>query len=80
MALIHEDERLRLTVRDNGCGFVPRPDSALLASGHLGLVLLQERARDLGGTLTITTEPGQGTTIDAEVPAPGMCHAREASA
>lgn len=81
VALIGEDERLRLTVRDDGCGFVPRPDSALLASGHLGLILLQERARDLGGTSTITTEPGQGTTIDAQVPAPSMCRsAREASA
>jgi signal transduction histidine kinase len=37
------------------------------AEGHLGLDLLRDRARDLGGRLEVDSEPGRGTTVTLEV-------------
>jgi signal transduction histidine kinase len=36
--------------------------------GHLGLVAMRERAELAGGTFTVASEPGAGTTIEAWVP------------
>jgi signal transduction histidine kinase len=58
--------RLALTVRDDGRGF--DPTSPALRSRRLGLTSMEERAGALGGTLTIGSEPGTGTTIRLEVP------------
>ena len=56
--LTQSGRRLTLHVRDNGRGF----DAATVSSGH-GLHSLRQRARVLGGQLTLETAPGQGTTI-----------------
>src|SRR5919201_5748187 len=61
--------RLALLVRDDGVGF--DPGSAALRSRRLGLTSMEERARGLGGTLDIASEPGRGTTITLEVPLGG---------
>jgi two-component system sensor histidine kinase UhpB len=54
---------VELTVRDDGCGFEPgRP-----ASG-LGLGGMAERARLVGGELTIESRPGAGTELCLRVP------------
>jgi signal transduction histidine kinase len=60
---------LALVVRDDGVGF--DPGSAALRSRRLGLTSMEERARALGGTLDIASEPGRGTTISLEVPLGG---------
>jgi ligand-binding sensor domain-containing protein/signal transduction histidine kinase len=57
-------DSLRLTVRDNGRGFVPA--TVYLGSegkGSFGLTGLAERARLLGGTIHIESTPGTGTLI-----------------
>ncbi len=54
-----------LEVRDNGVGFDPSGEFP----GHLGLRSMTERATSSGGTLTIESEPGAGTTIRISVPA-----------
>jgi signal transduction histidine kinase len=55
-----------LSVTDNGKGFEP---SAIRRAGrHLGLVSMRDRAGGVGGRLTVTSAPGQGTTITMEVP------------
>jgi signal transduction histidine kinase len=55
-----------LDVTDNGKGFEPR---AVRREGrHLGLVSMRDRASGVGGRLTVTSAPGQGTTIEMEVP------------
>jgi two-component system, NarL family, sensor histidine kinase YdfH len=56
---------IELSIRDDGCGFDP---AALDQVGHYGLIGLRERARLLGGTLTIDSRPGQGTTLLAQFP------------
>jgi NarL family two-component system sensor histidine kinase YdfH len=59
------DQLIELTVRDNGCGFDP---AAIDQMGHYGLIGLQERARALGGTLSIDSQSGRGTTLRIILP------------
>jgi len=40
----------------------------LTRAGKLGLAGMQERARLLGGSLSVQSEPGKGTTIVVQVP------------
>lgn len=52
-------------VEDDGIGFLQ--DSPDLED-HLGLFGMRERVEMLGGTFTIESSPGKGTTVKAEVP------------
>ena len=64
-------ERLVLIVADDGAGFrLPADLAELQAVGHSGLIAMDGRARQLGGTLTIRSWPGQGTEVEAEIPLP----------
>ena len=56
---------LRLEVADDGIGF--DPEDPELRSRHLGLTSMEERARELGGQLQITSSPGAGTTVCLEL-------------
>jgi signal transduction histidine kinase len=60
---------LRAQVRDNGRGFIaPAAErSADSNEGH-GLKNMRERAAQLGGSLTIHSLPGVGTTLELTVP------------
>lgn len=61
--------KVQMTISDNGRGFeVPERMDGLVYTGKLGLLGMFERARLLGGTLAITSEKDQGTTITVEVP------------
>jgi signal transduction histidine kinase len=55
-----------LRVTDDGTGFDPR--AVRRAGRHLGLVSMRDRASGVGGTLTVESAPGKGTTIELEVP------------
>jgi PAS domain S-box-containing protein len=59
--------RLRLTVRDDGVGLTLPADPRIEAS-HFGLAGMRERAASIGGTLLVSSVPGQGTTIRLGVP------------
>jgi signal transduction histidine kinase len=58
--------RLRLDIEDDGAGFAVEGVPAV--NGHLGLMSMSERARNLGGRLDISSQPGQGTAIALDVP------------
>jgi signal transduction histidine kinase len=60
------DGRLIVTVADDGIGF--DPDDRSLRARRLGLTSMEERARGLGGTLNVVSQPGEGTTVTLEVP------------
>jgi signal transduction histidine kinase len=60
---LHDD--LVLEVADDGSGF--DPDDPELRSRHLGLTSMEERARRLGGRLSVDSGAG-GTTVRLEVP------------
>ncbi|MEV5440343.1 GAF domain-containing sensor histidine kinase [Streptomyces sp. NPDC052682] len=55
-----------LRVTDDGVGFDPR--AVRRAGRHLGLVSMRDRASGVGGSLTVESAPGKGTTIEMEVP------------
>jgi len=60
---------VRMAIEDNGQGFAPPTRSTDLApEGKLGLMGMHERARLLGGTLEVQSQPGQGTRVVATVP------------
>ncbi len=69
VSLDWDREGVTLTVADDGIGFelVERLDT-YTQQGHFGLVGLQERVRQLGGTLQIETAPGSGTTVTVRLP------------
>ena len=53
------------SVADKGAGF----DSEVVESqGGLGLVGLRERVRLAGGTISIRSRPGKGSTIEVRIP------------
>ena len=54
-----------LKVADNGSGI---PDDRVAASSSLGLLGMRERARLLGGEVTIRRNPGAGTTVAVILP------------
>lgn len=56
---------LEFTVLDDGIGFSPQ---AVKGKGGLGLVSIGERARIMGGDLSIEAKPGYGTRIAVRVP------------
>jgi signal transduction histidine kinase len=52
---------LRLSIRDDGIGGVDTANG----SGLLGLV---DRVEALGGKMTISSQPGNGTSLHVEIP------------
>jgi PAS domain S-box-containing protein len=63
--LAFSEEMVSLRIEDDGRGFDTA--SAPFFSG-LGLRILKERATNMGGTVTITSQPGQGTQVAVQVP------------
>ena len=61
--MLEDDQQLHISVRDDGAGF--NPDLAL--AGHHGLTGMRYRIDSLGGTMTLTSKPGEGTTIRASI-------------
>jgi signal transduction histidine kinase len=58
-----------LEIEDGGLGFDLQSVSS--QHGHLGLVGMAERARELGWSLSIESEPGRGTRVRVEENPPG---------
>ena len=67
LRLSFEQDAVRLSVVDNGVGFVVPPLTALVNAGSLGLLGMQERARLVGGRCQIRSKPGEGTHVTAEI-------------
>jgi signal transduction histidine kinase len=63
--LTKENAGLILEVRDNGRGM---RDDQLSGKSSLGILGMRERVLLLGGTLTISSTLGSGTTVRVEIP------------
>ncbi len=70
VTLYFEEWGILVTVEDNGPGFQPPDIQALARHGHLGLAGMYERASLFDGELSITSAPGEGTTITLHLPSP----------
>jgi signal transduction histidine kinase len=61
--------QLRLRIRDDGRGIDPNFLTTEGRAGHFGLRGMRERAKLIGGKLTVRTAPASGTEIELSVPA-----------
>ncbi|MFN2236398.1 MAG: sensor histidine kinase [Anaerolineales bacterium] len=61
-----DNQIILVEISDNGIGF--DPEKAIGQSGHYGLVGIRERARLYGGSLTIDSQPSQGSIIKILLP------------
>jgi signal transduction histidine kinase len=65
VAVEQQGDEVEMTLRDDGVGFdveAPAPE------GHYGMTMMRERATVGGGTFTIQSVPGEGTTITVRFP------------
>jgi signal transduction histidine kinase len=63
------EDAITVQVSDDGAGFDPAVTAPRAAAGgHLGLVGMRERMRMLGGRTEISSTPGNGTVVSAELP------------
>ena len=69
VTLTYSPNAVLLTVRDDGRGFNPH-DAMKPASttGGFGLKSLEENVEQLGGSFSIDSEPGNGTTVAISIP------------
>jgi signal transduction histidine kinase len=67
VSLAHVDLMLYCAVTDNGRGFSPERVTSHLMGGA-GLRGMRERAALVGGSVSIESEPGEGTTIELQIP------------
>lgn len=69
LCLAFESEAVTLTIRDDGVGFVvPESPAQMAATGHFGLLSIQERAELIGARMVIASTPGSGTQIAISLP------------
>jgi len=61
--LLADESRLSLTISDNGRGFAYKTRHP-----GMGLVGMRARARTAGGVLQVTSTPGNGATIEVDIP------------
>jgi signal transduction histidine kinase len=67
VTLNYKDDAVSLTVRDSGRGF----DVEFAKRAYTrrwGLLGMQERANRIGASLSVHSRPGEGTTVELEVP------------
>lgn len=67
IAMRMDNGRTELTIADDGVGFDP---GKVLHSG-LGLIGIEERVRELGGSVALESAEGKGTTIRVGIPPNG---------
>jgi signal transduction histidine kinase/ligand-binding sensor domain-containing protein len=65
----YDDRRVRVRVRDDGKGIDPKLLSDTGRQGHFGLRGMRERAKLIGGKLTVWSELGAGTELELSIPA-----------
>jgi len=63
--LVADEQTLRFSVADNGCGMQPGTESRLTS---FGLLHMRERLEALDGELHIESSPGKGTRIEGTIP------------
>jgi len=75
MQVAHDEKELIVVISDDGPGFdVERTRATYDKRGNLGLLNMIERTQQIGGTLTIVSNPGHGTTVSLRVPLNAEAH------
>jgi PAS domain S-box-containing protein len=67
--VVTDEKQLRMKIIDDGSGFdVAKMSASTTKRPTFGLTGMKERAALLGGQVTITSSPGQGTTVEVLLP------------
>ncbi|WP_396124762.1 histidine kinase [Corynebacterium sp. ES2775-CONJ] len=69
VTLSYSEEEVRLDIVDDGSGFDPneladRP----VGLGHIGVNAMRQRAKELGGSVSVESAPGRGTAVSVGIP------------
>jgi signal transduction histidine kinase len=67
LTLSYLGDQAVLDIADDGRGFTGSGGGTRTGRGH-GLPAMRARLRQLGGTLTVETGPGEGTVLSASIP------------
>ncbi|MGV6859318.1 MAG: ATP-binding protein [bacterium] len=60
-----KDHRFKVLIEDDGIGMsLPDENASTSLGEHIGLSILKQRAKQLGGEIKIESEPGEGTRIE----------------
>ena len=62
------DAAVCMAIKDNGKGFQAKRVLHAKKSRRLGLLGMRERLEMVGGSFAVTSAPGKGTTILAQIP------------
>jgi signal transduction histidine kinase len=65
LSLIEKNECIEIEVQDNGCGF---HEKDIHQENGYGLLRMQQRSEELGGTMLIKSEPDMGCCIKISLP------------
>ena len=67
-SMVLKDGRLGMMIRDNGTGFSLRDVAQRdIEQRGMGLFIMEERAKAIGASMQIHSEPDQGTALEVEV-------------
>ena len=59
------EDRVQLSIRDDGVGFDPRAGTDLVRNGQFGLAAMRERVELAGGRFQLESRPGDGAVVRA---------------
>lgn len=62
------EDKVTLSISDDGMGFTPVGRGKLLSGGKFGLAGLQERIELINGSFNLRSRPDEGTVIRVEIP------------
>jgi signal transduction histidine kinase len=68
VVLFEENGAVVMGIQDDGCGFDAHQATAVSQKRHLGLISMRERAAIAGGSLTLETRQGEGTSLLVRLP------------
>lgn len=67
VSLSYSPTRLDLEIRDDGCGF-PAGQPDFCPTDHFGITGMRERVEQLGGSFSLRSASGEGTSIHVNLP------------
>jgi two-component system NarL family sensor kinase len=68
ITILEADDHAVMEMHDDGRGFDPAVLAQRPQEGHFGMRVLADLVADAGGSLDVTSTPGEGTSVRVEVP------------
>jgi signal transduction histidine kinase len=69
--ILEDNANLSLAIQDNGLGFDAHENMRCARNSGMGLLIMRERAEDLGGEFEVDSKIGKGCRIVARAPLEG---------